>query len=146
MHMTREKLIVFLKAAGLSAVLPALLFGIGYVRVGSGIGFVFASIAFVLATAALLGVFHAARCRFWWAGMLFGYLTGLAFAADLLFEVTFEGQYFVASATFMYFVALGFMLGMIAEFIHVLHHVFHGGFRKWKCAAENGDRGRVARK
>jgi len=73
--------------------------------------------------------------KFWFTGTAMGLAVGTAFAADLLFEVPFEDQFAVAAMTLMFFVALGFMLGAIAEFIHLLHHAAHFGHIE-HCVAE----------
>ncbi|MFC1703105.1 hypothetical protein ACFLZO_01425, partial [Patescibacteria group bacterium] len=73
--------------------------------------------------------------RFWFSGLFMGLIIGTLFAYDLLRQPLFEQQYFVSMATMMFFVTLGFMFGAIAEFIHKLHHVVHGGKLK-DCPVE----------
>lgn len=130
---------------GLATVsVPLLVFTGGFVNAEPTIVHTGLTIAFILSTGVIAAFFFALHLRFWFSGLLIGLTVGVLFAYDLLRQPLFEQQFFVSMATMMFFVALGFMFGAIAELIHKLHHVFHGGKLK-DCPVEPELQG-VARK
>lgn len=66
--------------------------------------------------------FHA-----WLSGFTAGVCIGIFSALPLLSGESFDGEFFVASATLLFFIILGFIIGAIAEFIRLLHFIVHGG-------------------
>lgn len=130
---------------GLTTVsVPLLVFTWGVVNAKPTIMDVGLTAAFILSTGVIAAFFFATHLRFWFSGLLIGLIVGVLFAYDLLRQPLFEQQFFVSMATTMFFVTLGFMFGAIAELIHKLHHVFHGGKLK-DCPVEPELQG-VARK
>ncbi len=102
------------------------------------------TVVFILSTGVVTAFFFALHLRFWFSGVLIGLIVGTLFAYDLLRQPLFQQQFFVSMATMMFFVVLGFLFGAVAEFIHKVHHVLHGGKLK-DCPIEPELEG-VARK
>ncbi|MFA6604328.1 MAG: hypothetical protein WCT10_05885 [Patescibacteria group bacterium] len=69
----------------------------------------------------------AARWRIWFWFLVFGAAIGSLSALELFLGEPFEQAFFVSALTQLYFFALSLILGAAAEFIGLLHHLFHGG-------------------
>lgn len=106
---------------------PLLVFTGGFVSAEPTIVHTGLAAAFILSMGVIAAFFFALHLRFWFSGLVIGLTVGTLFAYDLFRQPLFEQQFFVSMATMMFFAALGFMFGALAEFIHILHHVFHGG-------------------
>jgi hypothetical protein len=95
--------------------------------VESGSSQFYGGIAIVIAAAALIGVLTFSRWYAWAVTTGIGYLLGLWEASTLLAPDTPVEAYDLALVTALLYGALGFSLGMVAEFVRFLHYLSHGG-------------------
>ncbi len=79
------------------------------------------------AAALIAGVFHKMRWSAWLDGFLFGAAFGAISALDLLRHPQFEGEYFEAMMNMVFFLALFFFLGAVAELVRLIHRRLHRG-------------------
>jgi quinol-cytochrome oxidoreductase complex cytochrome b subunit len=73
---------------------------------------------------ALVGM-SAKGLKAWVFGTLGGAAVGIFSALDLFFGDRFERAFFVAFATLAFFIALGLILGALAELVRFLHWAVH---------------------
>ena len=86
--------------------------------------------AVTVIAALLAGFFHA---RGWYALLcvyVLGLIVGDVSALDIARQPV-EGLFFVATVTVVFFAGLGLAVGLIAEFVRLIHYLVHGG-RVWR--------------
>jgi len=99
----------------------------GFWHSGGEVRHLAASLVFALAVGALLIVLIRKSLHVWLAGFFLGIVIGVGQSFQLWLGESFEGEFFVALATMMFFAALGLIVGAAAEFIRLLHFIAHGG-------------------
>jgi hypothetical protein len=67
------------------------------------------------------------QLRVWFVSLVGGYLFGLTSALEFLVGPEVLNGYYVALLTTLFFTVIGFVFGVIVEFIRLLHYVIHGG-------------------
>jgi len=105
---------------------PAVALVSGYAFCGEGpVQLALALVAPAAAGAACAYIWHK-RLYAWFTGLAGGLLIGLLSSLQLLMGEIFVQECFVVLATFLFFAVLGCLLGAVAEFIRLLHHIVHG--------------------
>ncbi len=99
----------------------------GYLAFGGTLLELVASLFAAAAAAAALGVQMKRRLYPWLYCTLAGLVVGLFSCLQFYWGDRFEREFFVAMATLAFFLVLGFIIGMAAEFVRLIHFITHGG-------------------
>ncbi len=116
---------VYAGAAGFAA---AALFTLpSYWHCGTNLPDLYFAAVFPLVFGLFCGLLQYRRFLAWLAGLILGFGAGVVSAWPLLSCEAFEGEFYVSSATLVFFTVLGLILGAAGEFVRLLHYVAHGG-------------------
>ena len=107
------------------AAVPAVVLVGGHLHCGQGWAQLGLALFVPAAAGAAAGLMWRYRLYGWVGGTICGLLVGTLASLQLLLGEAFVQECFVSQATFLFFLALGLLLGAIAEFIRLLHHIVH---------------------